>query len=68
MSREQDKNNLPYLKCILCGKEIREERKFEKTGENAPKRQRFEANAKKIDENKGSKTAIKSNKWQFTQS
>lgn len=69
MKWEQDKvDSLPYLKCILCGSEVRQERKFEKTGENAPKRQKSEATAGKIDEIKHHKTPIKSHKWQFHQS
>ena len=63
MKWEQDKADSPsYLKCILCGREVWKEKKFEKTGENTPKRQRFEPTAGRVGENKGVK---KTYKWQF---
>lgn len=68
MNREQDKGSLPYLKCILCGREVRQEKKFGKTGKNVSKRQKSEAETEKISENKDNKTSIKSPKWQFAQS
>lgn len=69
MKWEQDKAySLPYLKCVLCGREVRQEKKFDKTGGNAPKRWKSEATADKTGENKDNKTPIKSHKWQFTQS
>lgn len=69
MSWEHDKaGTLPYLKCILCGKEVRQREKFEKTEKNARKRGKFERETRKINENNEEKTPIKSAKWQFTQS
>jgi len=69
MSWEQDKaDSLPYLKCILCGKEVRQREKFEKTGKNVPKGQKSEAKVTAETENKPEKKAIKSNKWQFSRS
>ena len=41
---EQDKaDSLPYLKCILCGEEVRQEKKFEKTEKNIPTGHKSEA-------------------------
>ena len=64
MSWEQDEANAPrYLKCIICGKEVRQE--FEKTEENVQKKLESESSAEKISGNKHEKKAIKSSKWQF---
>lgn len=70
MKWEQDKADGPsYLKCILCGAEVREE-KFVKTEKKAQTGRKSEAKIPsrdgKIGENRGNKTAIKSHKWQFT--
>ena len=67
MMWEQDKaETLPYLKCVLCGQEVRQREKFEKTGKNVPKRQKFEAKVNSETENKPEKTVIKTGKWQFS--
>lgn len=66
---QQDKSGtLPYLTCILCGEEVRQREKFEKTGKNVPKGQEFEAKPEKIGKNKRNKKGIKTVKWQFNRS
>lgn len=67
MSWEQDRaDTLPYLKCILCGKEVRQHEKFEKTEKKVPTRQKSEAKIDVEPKNKRKKTDNKSEKkWVF---
>ena len=67
MSWEHDKaGTLPYLKCVLCGQEIRQREKFEKTGKKVPTGHKFEREIAVEAENKGNKTENKRvKKWVF---
>lgn len=67
MAWEQDKiDDEPYLKCVLCGEELRKEKFFRKSQRNARKDSKSEAKSKELDENKQNKTHKKDYKWQFT--
>jgi len=73
---EQDKAyTLPYLKCLLCGAETRQERKFENMREKVQPNRRFEpkieADGRSEGKNKHNKRGKKPENygiWQFNQS
>lgn len=65
MAWELDKvGSAPYLKCILCGKEVREKR-FKKAQQISPNEAESETEVVKTGKNSGNRIPVKDIKWHF---
>ncbi|MFA7101304.1 MAG: hypothetical protein WC196_06195 [Bacilli bacterium] len=64
MAWERDKADEPaFLKCVLCGKEVHQEKFYKKSGKKSSKEAISEANSAQQGQEKPAK---KDYKWRFT--